>query len=165
MVQSQFAYVFPIVIGDTGCQCGQDIGEVVAGGLYRYRLGHSLGVQIGLLLLGGIGPGVGETIVVKGRLLQSVWVNIRRENIGLDQALLPIQVFHHQFLRHFGGKGAGHQRQGKQQAQRQMSDMLHNRPLLLYRFCLMMRVMMPMATPCSSSIRVTAKLTSSFLPG
>lgn len=34
-----------------------------------------------------------------------------------------------------------------------------------YRFCRMIRVMIPTATPRSSSIRVTAKLTSSFLPG
>ena len=77
MIQIQFAHIFPIVIGDTGSQRRQDIGEVVAGGLYRHRLSHSLGVQKGLLLLGRVGPGVGKAIVVKGRLLQSVRVNLR----------------------------------------------------------------------------------------
>ena len=39
------------------------------------------------------------------------------------------------------------------------------RTLPSYRFRLMIRVIMPTAMPCSSSSRVTAKLTSSFLPG
>ena len=41
---------------------------------------------------------------------------------------------------------------------------LPRRPLY-YRFCRMIRVMMPTATPRSISRRVTAKDTSSFFPG
>ena len=39
------------------------------------------------------------------------------------------------------------------------------RPYITYRFCLMIRVMIPIAIPFVSSMLVTAKLTSSFFAG
>ena len=103
MVQDQLAGKLPVIVGDAGSQLLQDSIQVLFPGLYCHRLSYGLSFQEGMFVLGGIGPGVVEAVVIKRRLLQCLGVCTRGKLIGLDDALLAVEIFHLQAYRDLCG--------------------------------------------------------------
>lgn len=95
----------------------EDISKANLGGFHGNGICYRSGIQIGMFLLSGIGPGIAKAIVLKRWLLQCFRVCLRREDIGFHHTLLTVKIFHHQALRNLSSESSDRQCSGQQQGQ------------------------------------------------